>query len=900
MGDWDESRQQFIRKLDDTEALFKELFEKDAEGLIIRGKQREALGELCRRNNVILDKLKRKEFTVAVVGLEKAGKSTLGNALIKSLVLPEYAQRCTYTTTEIRAGAVDEAVVSFYTRAEFNERFKEMFRALEYPGEVDFATMSLAAFKKYWAAVEADPNKRGLFQLHDGKTTEDIKAILEGREELIPLLDQADKKFGPTDWSSYEFKIYITGIAGETKNADDSVSIIRKPHPYAVKNVIIRSTRLGDMKNIVLYDVPGFDSPTELHKQQTEDMLKEADAIILVTNVGDRPDITSTQLDMLRKGSDRYGVRLSEKAFVFGNKIDSAINLQTAKNNLNALRKDVVDKFKIASEDHVLGGSARAYLEEAGLIKEIVAKKTLDEWQLPNGIDQLHRQMQHYYDHDRYEVLKKRAEATLEDAEQFLRGLLERYPTDVLDRLETGGEYLLESKDRLSDFIEQANELIKDRLGRIQNEAPFSTALVENIDKIYPLIESAYEPLVRQIENSLVIDPDDVYPTTTVNGIIRQRLQIEFLKNIVSEVARLTEGRQAQLRAELVENFLENMEMPADSKFREELEQSVNKLFDELLIDGGAQCYFNPLVERFTTTLMEALILSPFAEEERVQKIRINLPEFISLAVYYSAALNVDDRKLELSDNVEDRLRFFAKILTHEELESDAPSEQPKQNASVNANNFKLLKEFFVTIDDQTIKKWDRKLSPVGAAFDNKLRAEFQTKLNERCRNVDWNRLDDRQKTKLFDEIIEDISQSKAFVAREQTNYNPPPRAEGKGGRLSDLHQRGKELKTMRSKEEMIETLDADIVILRDITVKAVIKAIGLERAFISVIAKNVNLIRTSLEKKPDGRKKFNEWIRNNIHKIKEREFAEIDARNQTGEARRRIVEAVRRVLEKF
>ncbi len=910
MGDWDERQQQFIQKLDKTEALFQELFEKDADGLIIRGEDRDALRELRRRNGKILDKLKSKEFTVAVVGLEKAGKSTLGNALIKSLVLPEYAERCTYTTTEIRSGNVDEAVVSFYSRAEFNERFKDMFRAIEYPGDVDFSTMRLATFKKYWAEVEADPNRRGLFQLHDGKTTEDIQAILEGRDELTPLLDRPDKKFAPSDWSTFDFKIYITGIAGETTDENGNVSIIRKPHPYAVKNVIIRSTQLGDMKNIVLYDVPGFDSPTELHKQQTENMLKEADAIILVTNVGDRPNLTGTQLDMLRKGSDIYGVRLSEKAFVFGNKIDSALNLQTAKNNLNALRKDVVEKFKIASDDHVLGGSARAYLEAVGLIKEVVAKKTLDEWQLSDGIGELHHQMQTYYDHDRYAVLKKRAESTLGDAEKFLRDLLERYTPDILERLENGGEYLLHSKDKLSDFIEQANELIKERLGKIRDEAPFSTELVNNIDKIYPLVGDAYAPLVKQIENSLVIDPDDVYPTTTVNGIVRQRLQVEFLKNIVSEVARLTEGRQAEIRNELVENFLENMEMPTGSQFRAELEQSVNKLFDELLIDGGAQCYFNPLVERFTTTLMEALILSPFAEEERFKKVQLNLPEFISLAVYCSASGNVDEQKIEQNDSLEDRMKFFSKILTHEgtslgtgdntSFKKPPPSEA--KNAVNSAENFKLLKDFFVSIDERLIGKWSKKLTNAGVQFDAGVQKDFQRRLNDKCRNLDWDRLSVDQRMNLFEEVIDQLCLKKSFADR--LNFDlpkpPPTKPEFKVKQLSDLHRRGKELKTMRSKEDMIATLDADIVILRDITVKAVIKAIGLERAFISVIAKNVNLIRDALDKKPDGRDKFNVWIQNNIHKIKEHEFTEINAINRHSETRRRIVEAVQQVLAKM
>lgn len=72
--------------------------------MIIGFDERERLRGLFERNKIILEKLKSREFTVAIVGLEKAGKSTLGNALINSEILPEYTERCTYTTTELRAG----------------------------------------------------------------------------------------------------------------------------------------------------------------------------------------------------------------------------------------------------------------------------------------------------------------------------------------------------------------------------------------------------------------------------------------------------------------------------------------------------------------------------------------------------------------------------------------------------------------------------------------------------------------------------------------------------------------------------------------------------------------------------------------------------------------------------
>ncbi|MBQ4404505.1 MAG: hypothetical protein II857_08855 [Selenomonadaceae bacterium] len=52
----------------------------------------------------------------------------------------------------------------------------------------------------------------------------------------------------------------------------------------------------------------------------------------------------------------------------------------------------------------------------------------------------------------------------------------------------------------------------------------------------------------------------------------------------------------------------------------------------------------------------------------------------------------------------------------------------------------------------------------------------------------------------------------------------------------------------MLKKLTVCATLDVDILILRDITAKAVINAIGLERAFNSVITKNKKPLSTPEE----------------------------------------------------
>ena len=110
MDNWDEKRQSFIEWLARQEDFFNELLTKDKDGIVIGFDERGKLESLRKRSSSILQKLRSREFTVAVVGLEKAGKSTLGNALIKSEILPEYTERCTYTTTELRAGERNEAM----------------------------------------------------------------------------------------------------------------------------------------------------------------------------------------------------------------------------------------------------------------------------------------------------------------------------------------------------------------------------------------------------------------------------------------------------------------------------------------------------------------------------------------------------------------------------------------------------------------------------------------------------------------------------------------------------------------------------------------------------------------------------------------------------------------------
>lgn len=96
--------------------------------------------------------------------------------LLKVVLLPEYTARCTYTTTEIRAGNEDIAEIYFYSKEKFEENFQRMLKDIGWEDAESFADMELRKFERYWATVRNQ--NPALYQQHNGTTVEEIRMIL--------------------------------------------------------------------------------------------------------------------------------------------------------------------------------------------------------------------------------------------------------------------------------------------------------------------------------------------------------------------------------------------------------------------------------------------------------------------------------------------------------------------------------------------------------------------------------------------------------------------------------------------------------------------------------------------------------------------------------------------------
>ena len=221
-------------------------------------------------------KLENNEWEVAIVGLEKAGKSSFANALMQRNILPTQDGRCTYTATRIEyLKEGKKTTVYFYDSKTFNDKLHEMLEKMEFKNADQYSfvkgeglvsdtgkKVTLDEYKRLFrASVEKNPTIEAAY---GDNIKDEVENIIKNAESISDLLDRTE--LHPSDEN--EVRDYI----------------VKPEKALAVKEVVIYSEKLDKLPNVVIFDVPGFDSPTNKHKEQTLEKMGDADVIIAVAN----------------------------------------------------------------------------------------------------------------------------------------------------------------------------------------------------------------------------------------------------------------------------------------------------------------------------------------------------------------------------------------------------------------------------------------------------------------------------------------------------------------------------------------------------------------------------------------------------------------------------------------
>lgn len=588
--------------------------------LQLNEKQTEKLRDIHVKNKKLLHKLQSNEFEIAIVGLEKAGKSTFANALIESSVLPSAPERCTFTATQLKNGA-DKAIIEFYNEDEFNAIFRQLLIEIKYPNAENesFRNVSLDKFEAYFSSLEE--MEHDLYKNHIGKTDEEIKDIIKSRDKL--RLDGDTIHFSGDELTKDIFQAYIKG---ENKGADTS-------KPRSVKRIQIESSKLKEMQTAIIYDVPGFDSPTKIHIRQTEERLKAADAIILVTNVGRNPSIQGTSLSVINKNTDADGIALKDKLFVFGNQIDTANNVREANGNKEILIKDV-EKYKIGSREKVFTGSALKYLVD----KKIIETEFNPSFPIEDGLEEMRAALVRFYETERFDILKLKLDAnrsSLKDIFNEIKNNLEFDLDENFSDTERNG-IILEAGKEIEASIESCLTILKEDLKKeIWGGNYFSQKFAEdvgNFDCFHPIDDTIIQAVKRNVSSSVTLD----VPIEKLNQSIRNKLHDEFLQKFSSLILRMTDEKAKQVEIRILRTCASSICGQSSGTLYDAVEESVGGLIKKLTKDiSHNEGRFTYLIERFSRDIFDILIANPLLSQDRKEKFEKSKKEFRGLDALY-------------------------------------------------------------------------------------------------------------------------------------------------------------------------------------------------------------------------------------------------------------------------
>ncbi len=279
-------------KLEDVVSAMTSLDEIDAHRMReadekIRGIQ-EALEALRKRAALRHDRFSSGLITVAVAGLEKAGKTTFLRSLTGIEALPTFDERCTAVLCEIRyAQGREDFDLEFYTEAEFTDRVLrplietvqsalpgDQQRGFSVPGTAaGFSSMSLPPPETLPGGTTAH------------KLLKDLHRLKNSFGECLKYLGHVPLQRQPLS----EMREWVSYPQTMEETADEKARGDRMARVAAAKRCRIHTAFAGGSEHLRWIDTPGVDDPNRRARDMTLATIA-ADADLLVT--ASRPGAT--------------------------------------------------------------------------------------------------------------------------------------------------------------------------------------------------------------------------------------------------------------------------------------------------------------------------------------------------------------------------------------------------------------------------------------------------------------------------------------------------------------------------------------------------------------------------------------------------------------------------------
>ena len=586
------------------------------------------------------EKIKKSEIEVAIIGAENGGKSTFANAFVKlKEAFPTGSTRTTYTSTKLKYGN-DRAVVIFYTTEEFDEIFNELLEQVKYQNRNGLKNFDVNDYQKYFESLKQKDKK--LYEDTFSTINKDILKIANGRKTIIQNLNQTPKYFDKTQIENQELRDFIT----------------HEHIARSVKNIDIELSSFEDTKEMVLYDVPGFDSLTEKHKIETKKALNMADAIILIKNIIENPNIRSHETDIL-KSYDENGLPLYEKLFAFGTQIDRANDIDDAKTNAPTFTKELKENLNM-KENRIFYGSPYAYLEQIGLYKtnhSIEKMKKLKLEQYINSIDKIREAIKEFYKNEAFNNLKKQIDNLIQKLKNIIQNKISKkdeikQQLSLLDK-----EMANRSIDIFNRVLSDLEKVLADLQEELENdilkEKPFSQKLEQDIDAITTNIDKEE---IAEINKKVSLGEINAERPEAVNKEIRKQLSPKIKKEFINKALNIATEKYEIYLNKMLEKVLNEVLKTDDEKIKDKLKEFILNYESEIQYKKESFLF---LIEKFSEAVITTMIKNSKGSQDRENTFNKYEDDLYSLAIYY------EDKK-ELNNKSLNDLELIQKILGHQ------------------------------------------------------------------------------------------------------------------------------------------------------------------------------------------------------------------------------------------
>jgi len=788
------------------------------------------------KNNLYLSKLENGEIEIAIVGMENTGKSTFANALIKlKEAFPTGSTRCTFTSTKLQYGNEDKAIVEFFTKETFNQMFQEMLQDIKYPNyeSVKFETLDVGQYIDYFEKLK--DIDIATYKYYSSTVNEDIKSILNGKDEILKYLDNPQINFDKSQIQKEELRQFIT---------DEYIA-------RTVKQVNLELSDFEDTKEMVLYDVPGFNSITEKHKIETRKSLNSADAIILIKNVMENSQITSEEQSMLNSYDEETGIPLSEKLFVFGTKIDRANTKDEAINNTNKLKDDLKKNLNV-NFDRLFVGSPFAYMQKLELENGDNAIKTLENWGMEvsiTSIEDMKVAIKSFYTNEAFFNIQKQINKNIEAVKTILSNV-------ILDNEDNNKVLEIEFQNNglLLDYVRRFKEKMKEELEVLNNSFKidindnqyFSNRLKEQIETLIPAVT------LEELEkiNLQKTDIRDEFATIEVNIEYRNRLKNELLKNFVNLTVSIANEKSEEFFDKTISTMINILEIHDNNTYKNEIKENLFLFLKDLTKDASySKTSYVYLIQRFSRDLISVVIGTGKGTFTRRDRFLEAKKEFVSLAIYNNEDFNNVNNIYDLP--LIQKILNLEKILESNLFESTIKDRFSKLASFENFSKIIIMmakKNIPLTVAISIVEATSKKFKEI-----NKENISIVTK-------------------KINSQVDE-------YLKSNQNSKNE-----------DELYELFESVRQSRTKGELLEELNNDIELLKEILKTAVIEAINLELPFISsFVDQNKKIIQS--EKEVDS------FIQHNFHKIKYKELGKSEETRVLLEEKKRVMQNIKQLL---